>query len=78
MFETTGIHKIDLNSIRINSSRSEVTTKAANLDVGEGFEVKGWERDRIMAATGLAKKGTNKKFGTNRLGQLHFLVFRKA
>lgn len=69
------IQKVD---IHVRSNRSPITTKLHNLEVGEGFEVKGVERGSITVPAAAIKRNTGKTFGTRLLGPLHFLAYRKS
>lgn len=78
MTEVSAIKPVDLSAIKAKSSRSAVATKLLSLEVGQGFEVKGVERNDLTSLLTFNGKRERRSFSSKKLGALHYLVFRTA
>lgn len=78
MAELSAIKSVDLSTIKAPSSRSPVATKLLSLEVGQGFEIKGVERNELSNLLTSTGKRDRRKFSCKKLGTLHYLIFRRA
>lgn len=78
MSNVSEFKEVDLSIVRVRGSRHPIIAKLLNLEVGQGFEVKGEERGKIAHLVSVEGKKTKRSFGTKRLGPEHYLVYRYA
>lgn len=79
MFQYSEIKAVDLNNLPGRKrEKGEFTQKLLALEVGQGFEVVGMNRNNVGSRLSMASKLHNRSFGTTLVESGALLVFRKA